>query len=161
MNFVQLAAWVQTAPTDLRSRPDWGFVAVVIGLVFAAIQAHRFWRQTIRLEDQLVAMKKDQAFTYEQYRDAFKALRGPAALVERGTSLVTQATPGWVAEGMPAIGSRLAQGDEGLREAWSALPAPAADGTVSTPVQVVLGGRSLEVVPLAGASLGLLLVQPR
>lgn len=153
MNFVHLAALAQTATTDLRSKPDWGFVAVVAGLVFAAIQAHRFWRQTIRLEDQLEALKKDQAFTFEKYRAAFKALRGAAALVERTSGLVTEATPGWVALGLPAVGRRL--GSEAV------LPAPEPDGTVGAPVILDLGGRSYEAAPLSGASLGLLLVQPK
>lgn len=155
MNFVHLAALAQTATTDLRSKPDWGFVAVVAGLVFAAIQAHRFWRQTIRLEDQIEALKKDQAFTYEKYRSAFKAFRGAAALVERGSGLVTEATPGWEAAGLPAVGRRLAAEGEAL------LPAPGPDGTVGAPAMLDLGGRPFEAAPLGGASLGLLLVQPR
>lgn len=155
MNFVCLAVLAQTAPQDLRSRPDWGFVAVVAGLVFAAVQAHRYWRRTIRLEDQLEALKRDQAFTFEKYRAAFKALQAPAALVERGSGLVTEATPGWVAAGLPAVGSRLGSGEVAL------LPAPDAAGTVAPPATLTVGGRAHEAVALTGAGLGLVLVQPQ
>lgn len=161
MNFVSLAAWAQTAPQDLRRGPDWGFVAVVAGLVFAAIQAHRFWRQTIRLEDQLVALQKDLAFTLERYREAFKSLEVPVAFVERTSGLVAEASPAWKAQGLPEVGRRIGAGDEGLQQVWAGLPAPASDGSVAGPVALTLQGRTFEARPLTGASLGMILVQPR
>ncbi len=161
MNFVSLAAWAQTAPQDFRRGPDWGFVAVIAGLVFAAIQAHRFWRQTIRLEDQAEALKKDLAFTLERYREAFRSLTHPVAFVERTSGLVAEASPAWKAQGLPEVGRRIGAGDEALQEAWGALPAPAADGTVAEPLTLRIQGRSFEIRFLTGASLGMILVQPQ
>ncbi len=161
MNFVSLAAWAQTTPQDHRTGPDWGFVAVVVGLVFAAIQAHRFWRQTIRLEDQLEALKKDLAFTLERYREAFKSLEHPVAFVERTSGLVAEASPAWKAQGLPEVGRRIGAGDEALQQVWAALPAPAADGTVAEPIDLRLQGRAFEARSLTGASLGMILVQPK
>lgn len=146
---------------DHRTGPDWGFVAVVVGLVFAAIQAHRFWRQTIRLEDQLEALKKDLAFTLERYREAFKSLEHPVAFVERTSGLVAEASPAWKAQGLPEVGRRIGAGDEALQQVWSALPAPAADGTVAEPLALHLQGRAFEARHLTGASLGMILVQPK
>ncbi len=161
MNFVSLAAWAQTAFQDHRGGADWGFVAVAAGLVFAAVQAHRFWRQTIRLEDQLEATRKDLAFTLERYREAFKVLEHPVAFVDRASGLVAEVSPAWQAQGLPEVGRRLGAGDEALQQAWAALPAPAADGRVAGPTTLTLQGRPFEVRPLAGASLGMILVQPR
>jgi hypothetical protein len=136
-------------------------VAVVAGLVFAAIQAHRFWRQTIRLEDQLEALKKDLAFTLERYRETFRSLEHPVAFVERTSGLVAEASPAWKAQGLPEVGRRIGASDEALQQAWASLPAPAADGTVGGPMAVVLQGRPFEARALTGASLGLILVQPK
>lgn len=161
MNFVSLAAWAQTAPQGARSGPDWGFVAVVAGLVFAAIQAHRFWRQTIRLEDQLEAVKRDLGFTLERYRETFKALTHPVALVERTSGLVAEASPAWSAQGLPELGRRIGAGDEAVQAAWATLAAPSPTGEVAPPLAFTLHGRTFEARALTGASLGMILVQPR
>ena len=143
------------------SRPfDRGLFVLVLALIFAAILAHRFWRRTIRLEDELAVTTKDLNFHLGRYRRAWRALALPAALAERGTGLVSEATPGWEAAGLPAKGSAIHRGETGAQAAWSAIPAPGSDGTVGAPITFELGGRRFKATPLAEEALGLVLVEP-
>ena len=147
--------------TDTASRPfDRGLLVLLVALLFAAILAHRFWRRTIRLEDELETTKKDLTFHYGRYRRAWRGLGQPAALAERVTGLVTEATPGWEAAGFPAKGRMIHGGEAAAQNAWSVIPAPGADGTVSPAFSFTLGGRSFKATPLAEESLGLVLIEP-
>lgn len=147
--------------TDTDARPfDRGLLVVVAALLFAAILAHRYWRKTIRLEDELETTKKDLTFHYGRYRRAWRAMEGQAALAERVTGLVTEATPGWEGAGFPAKGRMIHGGEAAAQTAWSAIPAPGADGTVSPAFTFHLGGRAFKATPLAEESLGLVLVEP-
>jgi hypothetical protein len=65
-----------------------------------------------------------------------------------------------VAAGLPAAGSVFTAGDEALAAAWAAIPAPDAEGHAAESRHLGCGGRSFQVLPLGGASLGLVLVQP-
>lgn len=146
---------------DAAARPfDRGLLVVVIALIFTAILAHRFWRKTIRLEDELETTRKDLTFHYGRYRRAWRTMRGAAALAERVTGLVTEATPGWEALGLPAKGAVIHGGEAEAQAAWSAIPAPATDGAVGAAFTFSVGGRTLKATPLAEESLGLLLVEP-
>ncbi len=146
---------------DANARPfDRGLLVVVLALIFTAILAHRFWRKTIRLEDELASTKKDLAFHLGRYRRAWRTMRGAAALAERVTGLVTEATPGWEGAGLPAKGSVIHGNEAGAQAAWSAIPAPAADGTVGAAFTFVVGGRTFKATPLGEESLGLVLVEP-
>ena len=143
------------------ARPfDRGLFVLVLALIFAAVLAHRFWRRTIRLEDELAATQKDLTFYLGRYRSAWRALGGQAALVERGTGLVTEATPGWEAGGLPAKGAAIHRGETAALAAWTSIPAPAADGSVGAPIAFELGGRRFKGTPLTGEALGLVLVEP-
>lgn len=147
--------------TDTASRPfDRGLLVLIAALVFAAILAHRYWRRTIRLEDELETAKKDLTFHFGRYRRAWRGLDQPAALAERVTGLVTEATPGWEAAGFPAKGRMIHGGEEEAQTVWSAIPAPGADGSVSPAFSFRLGGRAFKATPLAEESLGLVLVEP-
>jgi len=146
---------------DAESRPfDRGLLVLLAALLFAAVLAHRFWRRTIRLEDELETAKKDLTFHYGRYRRAWRGLDQPAALAERVTGLVTEATPGWEAAGFPAKGRMIHGGEAAAQTAWSAIPAPGADGSVSAAFSFQLGGRSFKATPLAEESLGLVLIEP-
>ena len=146
---------------DAESRPfDRGLLVLLAALLFAAILAHRFWRRTIRLEDELETTKKDLTFHYGRYRRAWRTMQGSAALAERVTGLVTEATPGWEAAGFPAKGRMIHGGEDEAQTAWSAIPAPGADGSVSPAFSFRLGGRSFKATPLAEESLGLVLIEP-
>jgi hypothetical protein len=146
---------------DAGSRPfDRGLLVLLAALVFAAILAHRFWRRTIRLEDELETTKKDLTFHYGRYRRAWRTLDQRAALAERVTGLVTEATPGWEAAGFPAKGRMIHDGEAAAQTAWSAVPAPGADGSVAPAFSFQVGGRAFKATPLAEESLGLVLVEP-
>jgi hypothetical protein len=149
----------QVAQTTAR-HADWGYIATVAGLLFAAIQAHRYWRRTIRLEDELEAFRKDTAFTLDRFEKAFRDLKAPAAFVDRNSGRVAQATPGWIAAGLPGPGAVLAAGDEALAAAWAAIAAPDAEGQAAEARTLRLQGRAFRALPLAGPSLGLVLLQP-
>jgi hypothetical protein len=155
MNFSPTALPSQTA-----SHPDWGYIATVAGLVFAAIQAHRYWRATIRLEDEFAAFKKDSGFTLDRYQQAFPHLSQPAAFVDRNSGRVTQATPAWVQAGLPGPGTLFAASDPALEAAWTAIPAPDAEGHQAEGRSLQGGNRRFRALPLGGPSLGLVLVQP-
>lgn len=139
---------------------DHGLLVVLGALVFMVILAHRYWRKTIRLEDELETTTKDLAFHYGRYRRAWRALQQTAALAERVTGLVTEATPGWERAGFPAKGEVIHRGESAAQAAWSAISAPGADGSVSPAFVFRLGGRSFRATPLAEESLGLVLVEP-
>lgn len=156
MNFCLSDALAQTA----AHRPDWGFVATAAGLVFAAIQAHRYWRATIRLEDEFAAYRKDTRFTLDRYDQAFRALGQPAAFVDRNSGRVIQVTPGWASAGLPGAGQVLWGGDSALEAAWAAIPAPSAEGAAAAEFVLHLAGRPCRALPLQGDSLGLVLVEP-
>ena len=143
------------------ARPfDRGLFVLVLALIFAAVLAHRFWRRSIRLEDELATTKKDLNFHLGRYRRAWRGLAQPAALAERTTGFVTEATPGWEAKGFPAKGAAIHGGEAGAQAVWSAIPAPAADGTVAAPFIFEVRGRAFKATPLAEEALGLVLVEP-
>lgn len=146
---------------DAGARPfDRGLLVILLALIFAAILAHRFWRKTIRLEDELGTTKKDLTFHLGRYRRAWRTMRGPAALAERVTGLVTEATPGWEAAGLPVKGAVIHGGEPAAQSAWAAIPAPAADGAVGAAFTFMVGGRTLKATPLDEESLGLVLLEP-
>ncbi|HJU84219.1 MAG TPA: hypothetical protein VJ600_08405 [Holophagaceae bacterium] len=146
------------APAHLQDR---GFLVIVGALIFCAILAHRYWRAKIRLEDELVSVRKDLGFHLGRYQRAWRNLQQPAALADRASGLVIEATPGWVALGLPASGAPLHGGDEAVRSAWAAIPAPDADGRAGGARELVVAGRPLRAQPLEGEGLGLVLVEPR
>jgi len=73
---------------------------------------------------------------------------------------VTEATPGWEAAGFPAKGRMIHDGEAAAQTAWSAVPAPGADGSVAPAFSFQVGGRAFKATPLAEESLGLVLVEP-
>ena len=148
------------APETAARPMDRGLLVILVALVFTAILAHRFWRKTIRLEDELSTTTKDLTFHLGRYRRAWRTLQKPAAMAERMTGLVTEATPGWEAAGLPAKGQAIHGGEAAAQTTWSAIPAPGADGSVSTPFSFPLGGRVFRATPLGEESLGLILVEP-
>ncbi len=146
---------------DADARPlDRGLLVILLALIFAAILAHRFWRKTIRLEDELARTKMDLTFHLGRYRRAWRTMSGEAALAERVTGLVTEATPGWEGAGFPAKGASIHGGEAEAQSRWSAIPAPTAEGSVGAAFTFSVGGRVLKATPLAEESLGLLLVEP-
>lgn len=147
-------------PTSGGRPLDRGLLVLVLALIFAAILAHRFWRRTIRLEDELARTTQDLTFHLGRYRRAWRGLQAQAALAERGTGLVTEATPGWEAAGLPAKGELVHRGEAGAQAAWSAIPAPTAEGAPAPAFRFELGGRRLRATPLAEESLGLVLIEP-
>jgi hypothetical protein len=140
---------------------DGGVLLVVAALFLASILAHRYWRATIRLEDELEARERDAQRTFERYRLAFRGSRGPAAFVDRASGLVMEATPGWTGAGLPAPGEALWGGDGALEAAWRAVPAPGAGDRPADPLALQLAGRPFTATFLGGASLGVVLVAPR
>ncbi len=140
---------------------DRGFLVVIGALIFCAILAHRYWRAKIRLEDELASTKKDLGFHLGRYQRAWRALRQPAALVDRASALVVEATPGWVALGLPAAGTAIHGGEEHVQAAWTAIPAPGPDGQPRGAVELRVRERELRAQPLEGEGLGLVLVEPR
>ena len=151
--------FLMQAPDAPRS-VDGGLLVILAALLFAAILAHRYWRKSIRLEDELARTKMDLTFHLGRYRRAWRGLGQRAALVERGTGLVTEATPGWEAAGLPAKGEVLHRGEAAAGAVWSAIPAPTAEGAVGAPRTFELGGRPFKATPLAEEALGLVLVEP-
>jgi hypothetical protein len=139
-------------------RVDGGVLLLVAALFLATILAHRYWRAVIRLEDELQARRLDLERSQERYRVAFRALGAPAAFVDRATALVIEATPGWLAAGLPPVGDTLHGEDEALAEAWRALGPPDAEHRPAPPVALTIGLRPFRAEPLGGASLGLVLV---
>ncbi|HJW09121.1 MAG TPA: hypothetical protein VJ483_05755 [Holophagaceae bacterium] len=140
---------------------DRGFLTLVGALIFCAILAHRYWRAKIRLEDELAATKKDLGFHLGRYQRAWRAQHQPAALVDRASALVVEATPGWLALGLPAPGSAVHDGEEGALAAWAAIPAPGADGHARAALEMEVRSRGLRAQPLEAEGLGLVLVEPR
>jgi hypothetical protein len=151
---------IQTLPTLLGPRLDWGLLAIVAGLFFASILAHRYWRAKIRLEDELAAQKRDTDFTQSRYREAWRRLPAEAAFVDRSNGLVIEVTRGWEAAGLPGAGSRIHAGDAALEAAWAALPRPDAEGRAGAAVALALRGRAFTAAPLEGPSLGIVLLTP-
>lgn len=147
-------------PPQTTAHPDWGYIATLTGLVFAAIQAHRYWRATIRLEDEMAATQKDTQFTLDRYQQAFPHLRVPAAFVDRNSGRVAQVTPGWTAAGLPGPGTVLTAGDEAATAMWASIPGPDAEGHQADARALSVNGHRFHILPLGGASLGLVLVQP-
>ena len=146
---------------DASSRPfDRGLLVILLALIFAAILAHRFWRKTIRLEDELATTKKDLTFHLGRYRRAWRTMQGPVALAERVTGLVTEATPGWERSGLPGKGAAIHGGEAEAQAAWSAIPAPTAEGGVGAPFSFTVHGHRLKATPLPEESLGLVLIEP-
>lgn len=143
------------------ARPfDRGLFVIVVSLIFVAILAHRFWRKSLRLEVELAEAKKDLSFHLGRYRRAWRALGQSAALAERSTGFVTEATPGWEAAGFPAKGTAIHGGDAAAQAVWAAIPAPMADGSVAASFLFELHGTRFKATPLMEESLGLVLVEP-
>ena len=139
-------------------RVDRGVLLLVAGLFLATILAHRYWRDVIRLEDELEAQRLDAERTLERYRIAFRALPYPAAFVDRATGLVMEAAPGWVREGLPPGGTAIFTEDAALETAWRAIPSPDAEHRAAPAVDLVIGQRAFRAEPLGGASLGVVLL---
>ena len=139
-------------------RLDYGVLTLVAALFLASILAHRHWRARIRLEDQLEAQGRDAERRFERYRTAFRGLDFPAAFVDRGSGLVMEATPGWLAAGLPEPGEPVFRADSGLERAWRAIPPPDPEHRPAAPVALQLGGREFQAEPLGGLSLGVVLV---
>ena len=139
---------------------DGGVLLLVAALFLATVLAHRYWRAKIRLEDELEARERDLVRAQDRYRAAFRALPGPAAFVDRGSGLVMEGTPGWLQDGLPEPGEPLFRDDPELEAAWRAIPPPAPDHRPAAPAALRIHGRSFTGTPLAGPSLGVVLVVP-
>ena len=148
------------ALTPWPYRVDRGVLLLVAALFLASILAHRYWRATIRLEDELEAKGLDLERTLARYQVAFRAMPCPAAFVDRITGLVMEAAPGWVAAGLPPGGAVIFDEDPELEAAWRAIPGPDAEHRPAGPVALTLAGRPFRAEPLGGASLGIILVLP-
>jgi len=146
-------------PPVLPQHLDRGLLVLVAALFLASILAHRHWRARIRLEDELAKQARDMAWSLHRFRAAWRHLEAPAAFADRHSGLVVDATPGWAASGLPAAGERLSRGDA-FEAAWSGLVPPEGEADGAS-VTLVLEGRAFLVRPLAGASLGLVLVVPQ
>jgi len=139
---------------------DGGVLLLVAALFLATVLAHRYWRAKIRLEDELEARERDLVRAQDRYRTAFRALPAAAAFVDRGTGLVMEATPGWIEGGLPEPGEPVYGTDPELEKAWRAIPPPDPGHRPAAPVALWLHERSFTAVPLAGPSLGVVLVVP-
>ena len=139
---------------------DGGVLLLVAALFLAAVLAHRYWRAKIRLEDELVAREADLVRAHDRYRTAFRALPAPAAFVDRGTGLVMEATPGWLQAGLPEPGEPVFLEDPELETAWRAIPPPDPGHRPAAPVALRLRAQACTATPLAGPSLGVVLVVP-
>jgi len=148
-------------PPPWPHRVDRGVLLLVAALFLAAILAHRYWRATIRLEDEAGAGRLDLERTLARYRAAFRSSPHPAAFVDRATGLVLEAAPGWEAAGLPAGGTVLFEGDPALEPLWRAIPGPDAAHRPAPAFDLVLRGRPFRAEPLDGASLGIVLVVAR
>ena len=142
-------------------RVDRGVLLLVAALFLATILAHRYWRATIRLEDEAEARRLDAERTLERYRLAFRASPHPAAFVDRATGLVLEAAPGWGEAGLPAGGTLLFDGDPALEALWRAIPGPDAGHRPAPALELAIRGRAFRAEPLGGASLGIVLVVAR
>ena len=137
---------------------DNGVLLLVAALFLVTVLAHRYWRAKIRLEDELQAQKLDAERVLERYRMAFRRLPHPAAFVDRATGLVMEAAPGWGEAGLPEPGEPVYRDDPGLEAAWKAIPAPDPEHRPAAPVRLELRGGAFLAEPLAGPSLGVVLV---
>ncbi len=143
----------------LSRTTDTGLLVIVAALFLTAILAHRLWRGKIRAEDELMAFRRDAAFSAGRYRAGFRKLQSVAAFADRATGLVVEPTPGWVAKGL-AAGGRKVWGDDATAEAsWQSIPPPDAENHVGAPVRFTLAGHLFEAEPLDRENLGLVLVQ--
>lgn len=138
---------------------DAGVLAILAALFFTAILAHRLWRGKIRAEDELLAFQKDSAFSTGRYRAGFRSLRAVAAFADRGTGLVVEPTPGWLAAGLAEGGRKIWGTDAAAESTWKSIPPPDPDNHVGEPVRFVMAGRSFLAEPLEGENLGIVLVQ--
>ena len=153
-----MAVLLQAALPPWPHRLDYGVLLLVAALFLASILAHRYWRAQIRLEDQLAALGRDAERSFERYRAAFRRLPFPAAFVDRATGLVLEADPGWLAAGLPEAGAPVFLDDPELEAAWRAIPPPDAGDRPAEPVELCLRGAAFRAEPLAGVSLGVVLV---
>jgi hypothetical protein len=146
------------------SLPPWphhvdnGVLVLVAALFLATILAHRYWRAQIRLEDELAARDLDLRRQFERYRTAFQASAAALAFVDRATGLVLETAPGWQQAGLPAAGEPVFLDDPALEQAWRAIPGPDGEHRPAAPETVLLRQRPFRAEPLAGASLGIVLV---
>ncbi|BDU71621.1 hypothetical protein [Mesoterricola silvestris] len=140
---------------------DGGVLLLVAALFLASVLAHRYWRATIRLEDEGEARELDARRALERYREAFRGLPAPAAFADRATGLVMEATPGWAGQDLPAPGEPVFRDDPALEAAWRAIPGPGPDHRPADPGPLTLRGRAFTATCLGGASLGVVLLVPR
>jgi hypothetical protein len=138
---------------------DRGVLILVAALFLATILAHRYWRATIRLEDESAARITDLERASERYRQAFRAGTQAQAFVDRATGLVLEAAPGWAVRNLPETGEPLFALDPALEAVWRAIPAPDAEHRPAPALELTVVGRPFQAVPLGGASLGIVLVQ--
>ena len=139
-------------------RVDRGMLLLVAALFLATILAHRYWRATIRLEDEAEARRLDTERALERYRLAFRSSPHPAAFVDRTTGLVMEAAPGWAAAGLPPAGTALFTADAALEPLWRAIPGPDAEHRPAPPQDLVIREAAFRAEPLGGPSLGIVLV---
>lgn len=137
---------------------DNGVLLLIAALFLVTILAHRYWRAKIKLEDELAAMELDLRRQFERYRTAFQGSGQVVAFVDRGSALVLETAPGWLQAGLPAAGEPVFLEDSELERAWRAIPPPDADHRPAGPVQLSLRGLPFRAEPLAGPSLGIVLV---
>jgi hypothetical protein len=148
----------------LASLPPWphrvdrGVLLLVAALFLVTILAHRYWRATIRLEDEALARGLEAERALERYRVQFRTSPHPAAFADRATGLVMEAAPGWVQAGLPLGGAALFEGDPDLEAAWRAIPGPDAEHRPAQAVELVIRQRPFRAEPLGGPSLGIILV---
>ena len=142
-------------------RVDRGVLLLVAALFLATILAHRYWREVIRLEDEVESRRLDLERALERYQVSFRASPHPAAFVDRVTGLVMEAAPGWSAAGLPAGGEVLYDGDAALEALWKAIPAPDAQHRPAGAQDLLIRGRVFTAEPLSGLSLGIVLVTAR
>lgn len=146
---------------SLPYAPDRGTLVVLAALFFTSILAHRLWRGKIRAEDEREALRRDLAFSQGRYRAGFKALVSPIAFADRSTGLVMEVTPGWLQAGLPEAGKTLWSQASDLEALWRDIPAPSEDGRPAEVRSLALGAHTLVATPLAGDSLGVILLEHR
>jgi hypothetical protein len=148
----------------LAALPPWphhvdrGVLILVAALFLATILAHRYWRATIRLEDEAAAKGRDLERSLDRYRLAFRVASQPMAFVDRVTGLVLEAGSGWAARGLPETGEVLFAGDAALEAAWRAIPGPDSEHAPAPARDLTLAGQAFRAEPLGGFSLGIVLV---
>ncbi len=150
---------LMTQSAGLGASPDRGTLALVAALFLVSILAHRLWRGKIRAEDEVLALRKDQAFSQGRYRAGFRALGLPAAFADRATGLVMEATPGWVEAGLLETGQPVWSREPAAEAVWREIPPPSEDGRPAPSRLLQFQGQALRATPLGGESLGVVLLE--